>query len=452
MRVVVVGGGMTGLAAAWELHRHPSRPEVTLIEATQRLGGKIRATPFAGLPAVDEGADAFLARVPWATELCAELGLDDLVSPATGRAYVWWNRRMHRIPDGLVLGVPKGLGGLARSSLMTWPGKARAAIEPLVPRRPTDDELGATIRYRFGAEVLERLVGPLVGGINAGDADRLSLAATTPQLAEAARRSRSLLLALRRTPPAAPGPIFLAPRGGMQTLVDALAADLDGVDGVDVRLGRPAGKLEPDGARWRVDDLVADAVIVTTPAWAAAPLIHPVSPEAARHLAGIDYASVALVTLAFDENDVARPLDGSGHLVPKAVQRHVTACSWGSTKWTGWKRGGQVILRASLGRDGDRHALEGTDDDLVSLAVADLSEHLGIGGDPLHQRVSRWERSFPQYRPGHNERIAAFGDVLRREADGVVVTGAAFAGLGIPACVRQGRDAARAVLERAAAR
>jgi oxygen-dependent protoporphyrinogen oxidase len=356
---------------------------------------------------------------------------------------------MHRIPDGLVLGVPKGLGGLARSSLMTWPGKARAAIEPLIPRRPTNDDLGATIRYRFGAEVLERLVGPLVGGINAGDADRLSLAATTPQLAEAARRSRSLLLALRRTPPAPPGPVFLAPRRGMQTLVDALVAHLDGVD---VRLGQSVETLEPDGTRWRVDDLEADAVIVTAPAWAAAPLVRPVSAAAASQLAGIDYASVALVTLAFDENDIARPLDGSGHLVPKAIQRHVTACSWGSTKWTGWKCSGQVILRASLGRDGDRHALEGTDDDLVALAVADLSEHLGIGGDPVEQRVSRWERSFPQYRPGHNERIAAVGGILRREAAGVVATGAAFTGLGIPACVRQGRDAARAVLERAAAR
>jgi oxygen-dependent protoporphyrinogen oxidase len=449
MRVLVLGGGITGLAAAWELQRHPSRPEVTLIEASERLGGKIRTTPFAGLPAVDEGADAFLARVPWAIDLCNELGLDDLVSPATGRAYVWWNGRMHPIPEGLVLGVPKGLGGLARSGLMSWRGKARAALEPVVPRRPATDELGATIRYRFGAEVLERLVGPLVGGINAGDADRLSLAATTPQLAEAARRSRSLLFALRRTPPAAPGPVFLAPRRGMQTLVDAL---VDRLGDVDVRLGQPATTVSADGSRWRVDDLSADAVVVTTPAWASARLLESTSPDAARLLAGIDHASVALVTLAFAEGRVARALDGSGHLVPKAAQRHITACSWGSTKWAGWKSDGQVILRASLGRDGDVHALEGDDDDVVSLGLADLSEQLGISGDPLHQRVSRWERSFPQYRPGHNERVTAIADALRRDADGVVVTGAAFAGLGVPACIRQGRESARAVLARAAAR
>jgi oxygen-dependent protoporphyrinogen oxidase len=449
MRVVVIGGGITGLAAAWELQRHPSQPEVTLLEASDRLGGKIRTTPFAGLPAVDEGADAFLARVPWATELCAELGVDDLVSPASSRAYVWWNHRMHRIPDGLVLGVPKGLGGLARSGLMTWRGKARAALEPIVPRRPMTDALGATIRYRFGAEVLERLVGPLVGGINAGDADRLSLAATTPQLAEAACRSRSLLLALRRTPPAPPGPVFLAPSGGMQILVDALVARLDGAV---VRLGHPAAAIAADGARWRVDDQPADAVIVTAPAWAAAGLLAAISPDAGRLLAGMDHASVALVTLAFDERHVARSLDGSGHLVPKAAQRHITACSWASTKWTGWKRDGQVLLRASLGRDGDVHSLEGDDGDVVNLAVSDLAEQLGITGDPLHQRVSRWERSFPQYRPGHNEHIAAIAAALRRDAGGVVATGAAYGGLGVPACIRQGREAARAVLARAAAR
>jgi oxygen-dependent protoporphyrinogen oxidase len=219
-----------------------------------------------------------------------------------------------------------------------------------------------------------------------------------------------------------------------------------------VRLGHPTAVLAADGSRWRVDDGPADAVIVTAPAWASAGLLETTSPDAARLLAGIDHASVALVTLAFDERHVARSLDGSGHLVPKAAQRHITACSWGSTKWTGWKRDGQVVLRASLGRDGDVHALEGDDDAVVALAVSDLSEQLGIDGDPLNQRVSRWQRSFPQYRPGHNEHIAAIADALRRDADGVVATGAAFGGLGIPACIRQGRDAARAVLARAAAR
>jgi oxygen-dependent protoporphyrinogen oxidase len=235
----------------------------------------------------------------------------------------------------------------------------------------------------------------------------------------------------------------------MQVLVDALAARLDGVD---VRLDQRTHSVAPDGTRWRVDDLAADAVIVTTPAWAAGELLQTASADAARLLLGIEYASVALVTLAFDEHDVARPLDGSGHLVPKAAQRHVTACSWGSTKWTAWARPGQVILRASLGRDGDTHALEHDDAEVVALAVADLSEHLDIGGDPIEHRVSRWERSFPQYRPEHNERVAAVTAALHRDADGVAATGAAFAGLGIPACIRQGRDAARAVLARATAR
>ncbi len=202
--VAVVGGGITGLSAAYHLrHRAGDSsappPRVTLFEAEERLGGKIRTSPFAGLPAVDEGADAFLARVPWAVDLAHELGLDDLVSPATGRAYVWWDGSLHPIPEGLVLGVPAGLGSLARSHLLSWPGKARAVLEPLVRRgHPAADNLGALIEHRFGAEVLDRLVDPLIGSINAGDTRQLSLAASAPQVAAGLDRSRSLLLGLRK--------------------------------------------------------------------------------------------------------------------------------------------------------------------------------------------------------------------------------------------------------------
>jgi protoporphyrinogen/coproporphyrinogen III oxidase len=171
--VVVAGGGITGLTTAWALRRVPDAPTVTLLEADSRLGGKILTTPFAGLPAVDAGPDAFLARVPWAVQLCRELGVDDLVSPASGRAYVWHEGRLHPIPDGLVLGAPAGLGGLARSRLLSWRGKARAAAEPLLPRRAVPpDDLGALVRARFGAEVYDRLVAPLVGSIYAGTRPR----------------------------------------------------------------------------------------------------------------------------------------------------------------------------------------------------------------------------------------------------------------------------------------
>jgi oxygen-dependent protoporphyrinogen oxidase len=446
--LAVIGGGITGLAAAYELTRRPDPPDVTLFEAGPSLGGKIRTSPFAGLPAVDEGADAFLTRVPWGVELTSELGLDDLVAPASQRAYIWWERQMHAIPEGFVLGVPTGLTKLARSGLLGLGGTLRAALEPFVPRgRVDEDNLGALVRHRFGAPVLERLVDPLIGSVNAGDADELSLAATAPAVAEAAARSRSLVVGLRRRPAPASGPVFLAPRAGMGALVDALTHHLASrLDRVDIRQGEPVTTIEPDGRRWRVNGVAVDAALLALPAFAAAELLRDLAPETARGLAGITYASVVMVTLAFPASAPGRPLDGTGHLVPKPVQRHVTAASWASTKWAHWQPPGQVVLRASLGRHGDEHAIGLDDDAVVAATLADLGDQLGIRDAPTEVRLSRWPRSFPQYAPGHLDRIAAIERALAREAPGLAVAGAAARGLGVPACIRQGREWAVATM------
>jgi oxygen-dependent protoporphyrinogen oxidase len=450
--VAVVGGGITGLSAAYHLrHRAGDRsgppPRVTLFEADERLGGKIRTSAFAGLPAVDEGADAFLARVPWALDLAHELGLDDLVSPATGRAYVWWDGSLHPIPEGLVLGVPAGLASLARSHLLSWPGKARAVLEPLVRRgHPAADNLGALIEHRFGSEVLDRLVDPLIGSINAGDTRELSLAASAPQVAAGLDRSRSLLLGLRKDRGAVPaGPVFLAPVQGMEALVVALRS---AIDGVEVVMGQPVEVLErrAEGG-WVVQGTEVDAVILAVPAYEAARLLAVVSPGSAALLGAISYASVAMVTLALPEAAVGRALDGSGHLVPKPAQRTLTAASWASTKWTHWRRPGQVVVRASVGRWGDEHAVDLDDGDLVEAVVVDLERHLGIDGGPTATRVTRWPRSFPQYAPGHLDRVADLERRLSVDAPGVVVAGAAYRGLGIPACIRQGREWAEATMQ-----
>ena len=453
--VVVVGGGITGLAAAWELSATPGR-RVVVLEASDRLGGKLRTSPFAGLPAVDEGPDAFLARVPEAVALCRELGLgDDLVSPSTGKAWLWWGHRLHGLPAGLVLGVPSDLAGLARSRLLSWPAKARAAIEPVLPglaARVSDDNLGALVRARFGDQVLERLVDPLVGGINAGDADHLSAKAAAPQILGVAGSSRSLLFGLRRQAakaPANPGPVFLAPTGGMGSIVERLVAGLQ-ARGVELRTGVAVAAVEPAGSQWTVADVTADAVIVATPAFVAAPQLAAISADAARLLGAIPHASVAMVTLAYRDADVGRPLDGSGHLVPKPAQRALTACSWASTKWAHWKLPGQAVLRASLGRFGNEAAAHGTDDELVASAVADLTEPLALRADPTAVRVTRWDRAFPQHTPGHLERVAEVEAALRRDAPGVWAVGAAHRGVGIPACIRQGRAAARDAMARLA--
>jgi oxygen-dependent protoporphyrinogen oxidase len=443
--VVVVGGGISGLAAAHELRRAADPPAVTVLEASDRLGGKILTTPFAGLPAVDAGPDSVLARVPWAVELLSELGLrDELVAPATGDASVWWRGALHPIPSGLVLGVPAGLGALARSGLLTWRGKLRAAAEPLLPATDGDDDLGLTVRRRFGAEVYDRLVGPLVGSINAADPEHISLAATAPQLA-AIVGQRSLLLALRKTPRPAPGsaPVFLAHPDGLGHVVHRLAASLRD-DGVGLRVDRSVGAIERTaGGRYTVDDLEADGVVLAVPAPPAAAALATVAPDAAAAVGRIRYASVALVTLALPDGAAAGPLRGSGYLVPVPEQRHITACSWASSKWAHLQPAGGFLLRASLGRSGDEHALDLDDDAIVAATLADLRHHVGLRADPLAVRVSRWPRSFPQYEPGHLDRVAA---IERGLPPGLVVAGAAYRGVGIASCVRQGRDAARATL------
>jgi oxygen-dependent protoporphyrinogen oxidase len=444
--VVVVGGGITGLTAAFELRRTADPPAVTVLEASDRLGGKILTTPFAGLPAVDAGPDSVLARVPWAVDLLRDLALDDqLVAPATGKASLWWRGELHPIPPGLVLGLPTGLPALARSRLLSWPGKARAAVEPLLPRTSGDDDLGLTVRRRFGSEVYDRLVGPLIGSINAADPQRISLAACAPQVAEAAARHRSLLLGLRANRPAAPGaPVFLTHPDGLGHVVHRLAVILRD-DGVDLRVGQPAGTIIHDGERYRVGGLAADAVVLTVPADVAAAALDEVAPAAGPRLRAMRFASVAMVTLALADHAVGRHLDGSGYLVPAAAQRHITACSWASSKWAHLHRDGQVVLRASLGRDGDERALDLDDDALVAATLDDLRLHLGLRADPTAVRVSRWPRSFPQYEPGHLDRVAAIEASLPA---GVVVAGSSYRGLGIASCIRQGREAARTTVAR----
>ncbi len=442
-RVAVIGGGITGLSAAWEFHRTAPNTEVTVFESG-RLGGKLQASPFAGLANVDEAADAFLARVPWGRELCAELRISDLVSPATGRAYVLHRHRLHRIPDGLVLGVPAGIRGLVRSRLLSPLGLARAGGDLVRPVTPPDhDNLGRLIRDRFGREVLERLVDPLIGSINAGDADQLSLRASAPQIAEPASQSRSLLVALRRQrTTVADGPVFMAPRTGMASIPVILAERLR-IGNTRIETHRSITEIARDGSRWRVDGEPFDAVILATPADVSSRLVRPFAPNAGAGLGSIPYAGVVMVTLHV--RSPVGPL-GSGYLVPKPEQRHVTAVSLASYKWAHWRpEGGGSILRVSLGRLGNQLPLDFTDLQSVHTAIDEVGEHLGVELDVIGHRVTRWARSFPQYLPHHLDRVGAIEQSLRDEAPGLVVAGAAYRGVGVPACIRQGREAARAV-------
>jgi oxygen-dependent protoporphyrinogen oxidase len=437
-RAAVVGGGIAGLAAAYELRRRLPDASISVHEASDRLGGKIATSTFAGRP-VDEGADAFLARVPWGLDLCRELGIDTtLVSPAASSAYVWWDGSLRRLPNGLVLGVPTDLEAVRASGIVTEAVDIHPAARPL--GADEDISVGALVRPQLGDAVFERLVDPLLGGINAGDGDRLGVRAGAPQLAAAAERDRDLVSGLRAAPPAVEGPVFYAPVGGMGTLVDALVEWLRSHD-VEMCLESFV----------RIEDADADGVIVALPAHDARDALCAVAPAAARELDRIEYASVALVTMAFDRSSVHRALDGSGYLVPRSTGLLMSACSWASSKWAQLDDGKHVIVRVSTGRLGDERFVELDDDTLVAKLLDELAETSAIDGAPNEVRMNRWMRSFPQYQPGHLELVDRIERHLGGEAPYVLVTGAALRGLGVPACIRQGREAAVELVGRAGA-
>jgi protoporphyrinogen/coproporphyrinogen III oxidase len=458
--VAVIGAGITGLAAAWEARRQGA--DVVVLEASERPGGKLRTSPVAGVP-LDESADAFLARVPEAVGLCTELGIDDdLVAPRTGRAYVWARSALRPLPEEQLLGVPTDLDAVAASGILSAAGLARARQDLQQPAGHVDDHVagddepvGALVRRMLGDEVNDSLVAPLIGGIWAGDCDRLSVEVAAPMLAEARRRDASLIrgaVAIRTAATAdTDQPVFLAPRGGMARLIDALTDHL----GDDVRLGRRVEALTRDGsngARWTIEPvgLAADSVIATTPAPTTAELVQPHAPGAAAVLGDIEHASVVLVALAVPRDRIAHPLDGSGFLVPPTTSMLLTACSWASSKWELEDLDSSTaLLRVSAGRDGDDRAVRLDDTELVHALLHDLGTTMGLQVTPTEVtdvRVTRWNAAFPQPRPGHLHRVGGVENDLRRNTPGLVVAGNWARGVGIPACIRAGREAATSTL------
>ena len=459
--IAVVGGGITGLVAAREAAL--AGADVTIVEPG-RLGGKVQSSAFDG-GMLDEAADAFLARVPEGVDLCRQLGIEgDLVSPSARRAHVWSRGALRLLPEAQVLGVPTDLDELASSGILSDDGLARVAEAPPLAAPAEDVTIGALMREHLGDEAADRLVDPLVGGINAGDTDRLSLAATVPQLDAAARSGAQTLVDACRAQRAAvadpAAPVFFAPRAGMGALVDALVRDLERRR-VEVLTGT-AVAIDRAGAAWHVTAdlgttrgdvqassrtlLAADGVVVAAPAPAAAGLVRDQSPRAATLLAAIPYASVVLLSLAVPREGIDRALDGSGFLVPRVEGRTITACSWTSSKWPHLAGTGTVWLRASVGRDGAGAAVVLDDAAVIRSVLADLRDTMALRGEPTEIRVSRWTGSFPQYRPGHLDRVDAIDADIATSAVGLAVAGAALRGLGVPACIRQGTAAARQVL------
>ena len=454
-RVVVVGAGITGLSAAHRLMVDRPRLEVVVLEASPVPGGKLVTNTFAGLP-VDEGADSFLVRVPWAVDLCAELGIsDELVAPSARSASLWLDDRLRPIPSGSVFGLPLDPGSV-QPGLLPEDDLARLA-GPGLPAEPLpagdgpagDLSIGEVIRSCAGQAVLERLVDPLLGGINAGLADDMSCAAMAPQFLRAARSDEGLLATLRLAVAGADpdAPIFNGHPAGMSRLAETLAGRL----GDRIRTGRRVTSISRLGDRWSVgtDDGAeeADAVVVTAPAFVAAPLVEEVCPTAGAALGGIRHASVSLAAIAYRRSDLEVPSDQSGFLVPRGSDMLMTACSYAGSKWSHLDDGEHTVLRVSAGRIDDDRALHMDDAELVAALRRDLAATLGVRADPAEVRVRRWPDSLAQFPVGHRRQMAEMVLALGQDAPGLYVTGSAHNGVGIPACVRSGNEAAFAVSE-----
>ncbi|MGA4544396.1 protoporphyrinogen oxidase [Uniformispora flossi] len=461
--VAVVGGGIAGLAAAHVLCRDGGgRIRVTVLEGAARLGGKLSATSIAGVP-VDEGAESMLARRPEGLRLAREVGLGaELQPPTTAKAAIWTRGALRPMPQGQVMGVPGDLASLAASGVLSAAGLARVPVDHALPPHPYEDDVtvGEYVAARVGREVVDRLVEPLLGGVYAGNAHALSLAAAVPQLLPIARAGGSLLVGVRdlldKAPdPAQAGPVFAGIAGGIGRLPGAVADAVTASGYGTVRTGATVREIRrtPDAWQLVIGDtrspelLDADAVVVALPAAPAGRLLAPHSHVAAVELGSIEYAGMAIVTLAFRRADLAEVPSGSGFLVPPVDGRRIKASTFAGNKW-GWIEAADpdvFVLRTSLGRAGEAEALQRDDADLVADSLADLHDAIGLTAEPVDSLVTRWGGGLPQYAIGHRGRVACVQDAVER-LPGLAVCGAAYDGVGIPACIASGDRAAAAVL------
>ena len=460
-RVVVCGGGVTGLTAAYRVAKaRGTGAGITVFEASERFGGSLVTVRRDGL-VFDGGADAFVAAKPQAVELCRELGLGERLQetrPESRNVYFLRRGRLVRLPEGLVLAVPTRFLPLIESPLFSLLGVARMGLDLVLPRRSSSDDesIGSFLGRRLGAEAVEILGEPLLAGIFSGDPNRLSMAATFPQLVELERKHRSLVLgalAARakapRPKPARPPSAFLGLQGGMGELIEALQAKLREL-GCELVTQAPTERVERGERGLRVtigraggaEVVEAERVLLSMGAGGIARAIDGLVPEAARELRKVPHVSTASLLLAYERRAVAHPLDASGVLIPRSERRECSAITFMSTKWAQRAPDDVALLRVFFGGHARPEVRFMTDGDLVQLAKAELAAVLGITGEPIAVEVFRWNDCRPQPVVGHNDRVKRVRELLGKQP-GLFVAGSAFDGVGIADCIRQATEVAK---------
>jgi oxygen-dependent protoporphyrinogen oxidase len=465
-KVVILGGGITGLSAAHALLRPAGAFEITLVEREERLGGNIRTVRRDGF-VLDGGPDSWVTSKPQATALARSLGLEPRfipTRPENRHVYIAWGGELHPLPEGMVLGIPTEVMPIVRTPLFSWDAKLRMALEPLIPPRAwsgdEDESIGDFVARRLGDEVAQRLAGPLLGGIFAGDASDLSVRAAFPQFVEAEKRHGSLVRAMQALRAArasssgggkGEGSMFLSLEGGLGELIDALATKV--ASSVRVRTGVGARRIEKGdagGFRVTLDDgetLDADDLVIAVPLAATAGLARDLDPVLAAAFDEFHSASTATAFLAYPEGAVPRKLDATGFLVPREMRRPILASTWVSSKWAHRAPPGMVLLRVFFGGATGEAILENDDAELVTLAREELRALMGIEVDPVFAHVFRFTRASPQPKVGHLARVRHATERLARWP-GLYVAANGFEGSGIPDCVKYAERAASEILAR----
>jgi protoporphyrinogen/coproporphyrinogen III oxidase len=446
--IIIAGGGITGLSAAYELATRgvPFR----LFEASPRLGGLIRTEHADGF-VIEAGPDSILAQKPAALELCRAIGLESqLISTTPPRtAFVLARGRLHPLPSPSVLGIPTTWRGVAAYDLLSPAARMRLAIESFVPahKGPGDEGVASFFRRRFGSATVDLIAEPLLGGIHAGDIEKLSISSLFPRFADAERRRGSVLRAFRGTAPPPADGLFRSLARGMGDLVHALTHRLPAES---LHTDAPVQSLTREGDSWRVGaggaTWTARAVLLACPATAAAGLLGPLDARAGELCRQVPYVSTVSVALAWPREAVRHPLQGSGFVVARRANAlRITACTWVSSKWAGRAPAGSVLLRAFVGGSHDPDAVDLDDGALIETVTRELSGVLGIEGGPILARVFRWRNAGAQHNVGQIARVAEIEQCLSRYP-GLVVAGSGFRSVGIPDCVADGRAAAQSLI------
>lgn len=461
--VAIIGGGISGLSSAFylqeEARRSGKKLNIVLIEKSDKLGGKINTLQKEGF-VIEKGPDSFLSRKRAIIELAEDVGIADelvTINPQASKTYIVSDGKLHTIPKGLVLGIPTDMIAFLQSTLVSAQGKWEALKDIFKPAEPIkdDESLGLFLERRIGREIVEKIAEPLLAGIYAGDLRQLSLKATFPYFAEYEQQYNSIILGSRdnrrKQAEANKGkvpPTFMTFKRGLSSLVNAVQEKLEDVT---IKLNSGVNKLEKsdNGYIVHLDDgttLDTKAVIMTTPAFHAKTLLSPYVDTAA--LDHIRYVSVANVVMAFNKNELGIDFDGSGFLVPHSENMHITACTWTSKKWLHTAPDDKVLMRCYVGHSDDQQSILLDDDALIEAVKADIKKLLPIKAEPIFTEITRLNSSMPQYPVGHVQATAALFEQLEEKLNGVFVTGAAFDGVGLPDCIRQGKQVAMEVMKK----